>query len=429
MSGQGSSSSDTVVRIEVFLDDASEAVSVLTAPPFRFQLDTSALDPGDHTLRLVRVDAAGGRRDRRIPFQVQHEPAVEVRGLEDGATVSGRVEIDVVAPAAAAPEPVRPAGPSLWLYILSTVLILGGIWVFFMLVPIYRNVVGQPSTEASAPAAQPSGPPVDQTLLKAGETLYGSDCAACHKPSGEGMPPTFPALAGNSFLSEAPAVVKKVYEGGGSMPGHPSYTAEDLAAIATYVRNTWGNNFGGVSVSDAASAEPQASNPSGSAAQPSGSAGGASSGAASGGQATSGGAAGGGGTPAGSNTPTGSTSAPLATAGTGASSSAQQSAGGNEQALMTAGQKLYDADCASCHQASGAGIPPTFPGLAANDFLKDPAATVRRIFDGKGTMPPHPSYTAEDLAAVTTYIRESFGNSYGPVSVQEASRAAPKAGQ
>ena len=493
MSGKGSSSSDTVVRIEVYLDDATEAVSVLTAPPFRFQLDSSALEQGDHTLRLVRIDAAGGRRERRIPFHVQHEPIVEVRGLEDGATVSGRVDIDVVAPAAAPREPVEPAGPSLWLYVLSTVLVLGGIWAFFMLVPIYSRVVAPPSTEAAAPASQPSGPPVDQTLLKAGETLYASDCASCHKPSGEGMPPTFPALAGNSFLSDASAVVKKVYEGGGSMPSHPSYTAKDLAAVATYVRNTWGNSYGGVSVSDAAGAEPKASNPAASAAQPSAPSGGsasggtasggststgststgaastgaasggsassgssssgspssgsASSGSATGGQAPSGGAAGssGNGSTSGStsgNANGGSTggsaagtagssastgSAPSASSGSAASGG--QAAGGNEQALLSDGKQLYDSDCASCHQPSGAGIPPTFPALAGNDFLQDPAAVVQRIFDGKGTMPPHPSYTAKDLAAVASYIRESFGNSYGPVSVQEAGQAAPKAGQ
>ena len=94
---------------------------------------------------------------------------------------------------------------------------------------------------------------------------------------------------------------------------------------------------------------------------------------------------------------------------------------------MQAGQKLYTADCAGCHQPNGAGLPPTFPALAGNSFLSDPVAVVQRIFDGKGTMPSHPSYSAKDLADVATYIRNSWGNAFGPVSTDQAAKAAPKA--
>ncbi len=414
MSGQGSSSSDTVVRIEVYLDDGTEAVRVLTAPPFRFQLDTAELAEGAHTVRLVRIDAAGGRRERRIPFTVQHESAVEVRGLEPGATVSGRIDVDVVAPAAPPPPAARPSGPPNWLYVLATIIVLGGIWVFFMVVPIYSHVVSPPEASGGGSTAQAAGPPVDQALLKAGDTLYSSDCAACHKPTGEGMPPTFPALAGNSFLSDASAVVKKVYEGGGAMPSHPSYTTEDLAAVATYIRNTWGNSFGGVSVADAASAEPKASSPASTPAT---------------GTATSTATSPATGTATSTATSPATGTATSTSTSTATATPAGQAAGAGTQAMMSAGKTLYDSDCASCHQPNGAGIPPTFPALAGNAFLSDATAVVQRIFDGKGTMPAHPSYTAKDLAAVATYVRNAFGNSYGAVTLQEASQAAPKAGQ
>jgi len=394
VSWQGSSSSDAAVRVEVFLDDRPEAVQVLTAPPFRFQLDTSALAEGDHTLRLVRVDAAGRRRERTVPFTVEHGPGIAVLGLEAGATVSGRVDVDVVTPASAPPSPAPVRGPATWLYVLLTVLILGGIWVFFMVVPIYSSLVPAPS-EAAAGSSQAAGPPVDQTLLKAGGQLYTSDCASCHKPTGEGMPPTFPALAGNSFLSDAAATVKLIYEGSGAMPSHPTYTTTQLAAVATYVRNTWGNSYGGVSVADAAAAAPKAS---------------------SGGGASSGGAS-----SSGTSTPAPSAPAPS----TPSSSSAAATAGTSD--AMQAGQKLYTADCAGCHQPNGAGMPPTFPALAGNNFLSDPAAVVQRIFEGKGTMPSHPSYTAKELADVATYIRNSWGNAFGPVSTDQAAQAAPKA--
>lgn len=438
MTEPGSSSSDRVVRIEVFLDDRPEAVQIVTAPPFRFQLDTTGLDEGAHSLRVVRIDASGGRRERRIPFHVEHASDVEVRGLEPGATVSGSVEVDVVVPPPPAASLPKPKGPPTWLYLLMTVLILGGIWVFFMVVPIYSNLVPAPS-EGGSTASAPStpAPPVDAALLKAGEQLYTSDCAACHKPSGEGMPPTFPALAGNSFLSDATATVKRIYEGSGAMPSHPSYSAKMLAEVATYIRNTWGNAYGGVSVADAAAAEPSASNTG--AAPASGSAPAASSTGSSG--ASAGSAAG----SSSETTPSDSTSStsaatPSSSAGSTASgASAQPSttapaaaaapSGGIDKATMDAGEQLYEAQCTSCHQANGAGLPPTFPALAGNAALSDATAVVQRIFDGKGIMPAHKTLNVQQLADVATYVRNSWGNAFGPVTAEQAAQAAPKAAQ
>jgi cytochrome c oxidase subunit II len=419
VSAEGSSSSDAAVRIEAYLDDRPEAVQVLTAPPFRFQLDTASLEEGEHTLRLVRIDAAGRRRERRIPFTVEHQPGLVVRGLEPGATVTGRVDVDVVTPRPAAPPPTvsTAKGPPAWLYVLSTVLILGGIWVFFMLVPMYSAIVSKPASSATASSgASASAPPVDQQLLKTGEQLYGSDCAACHKPSGEGNPPTFPALAGNSFLSDPTAVVKRVYDGAGAMPSHHSYTATQLAAVATYIRNTWGNSYGGVSVDVASKAVPAASKGSG-ASSTSGT--GSSSGSSSGSSAS------------GSSTPASSSSSSSSSSSTSSSTSqaGASSATTASSDAMQAGKKLYTSECQGCHQPNGAGMPPTFPALAGNDFLSNASAVMQRIFDGKGAMPSHHSFTAKELADVATYIRNSFGNDYGPVSVDQAKQAVPKAAQ
>jgi len=430
VSGQGSSSSEAAVRVEVYLDGRPEAVQVLTAPPFRFKLDTAALEEGDHTLRLVRLDAAGRRRERTIPFTVERGPGLEVRGLEPGATVTGRVDIDVVTPAgtptagsapASAAAPIR--GPATWLYVLATVLILGGIWLFFMIVPIYSSLVPAPSTASAG--AQVAGPPVDQALLKSGEQLYTSDCASCHKPSGEGMPPTFPALAGNSFLSDASAVVKRIYDGSGAMPSHHSYSATQLAAVATYVRNTWGNSYGGVSVADASAAAPAAS--SGGAAPATGTSSTASSNAASAAASTGTSSSTASSAPSATSSATSSASTSASTASSATAAPATAPAAASE--AMQAGGKLYSADCEGCHQPNGAGMPPTFPALAGNSFLSDATAVVQRIFDGKGTMPSHPSYTAKELANVATYIRNSWGNSFGPVSADQAAQAAPKAAQ
>jgi mono/diheme cytochrome c family protein len=102
-----------------------------------------------------------------------------------------------------------------------------------------------------APAAQ---------AQDSGEDIYEDNCAQCHQPSGEGNPPAFPALAGNERLEEADLIVRRVHYGYKSMPAFPDLGPEELAAVASYVRTSWGNDFGPLSVPEAgdllASVEP-----------------------------------------------------------------------------------------------------------------------------------------------------------------------------
>ena len=83
------------------------------------------------------------------------------------------------------------------------------------------------------------------------------------------------------------------------------------------------------------------------------------------------------------------------------------------------GQQLYEQHCALCHQDSGAGDPPTFPALRANDQLGDPAQIVRSIKAGTRRMPPFPALTAEEMSSVATYIRNAWANDFGRVTTEE----------
>ncbi|MCU4652689.1 cytochrome c [Roseibacterium sp. SDUM158016] len=85
----------------------------------------------------------------------------------------------------------------------------------------------------------------------------------------------------------------------------------------------------------------------------------------------------------------------------------------NASAILEAGQVLYEANCAMCHQASGAGRPPTFPDLRGNDLLADPYLVVSKISQGLGNMPPFPTLSAEEITAITNYIGTAWGNSFG----------------
>lgn len=83
-------------------------------------------------------------------------------------------------------------------------------------------------------------------LMTLGKKTYIKTCSVCHKPSGEGMPPAFPAIKGGK-ISTGPlkAHIDIVLHGkaGTAMQAFKEQLSdEDLAAVITYQRNTWGNN-------------------------------------------------------------------------------------------------------------------------------------------------------------------------------------------
>lgn len=84
-----------------------------------------------------------------------------------------------------------------------------------------------------------------------GADIYETNCAQCHQPGGQGNPPAFPALAGNDRLSDEALIVRRVHFGYRSMPAFPDLGPEDVAAVASYIRTSWGNAFDTVSEAEA----------------------------------------------------------------------------------------------------------------------------------------------------------------------------------
>ena len=83
-----------------------------------------------------------------------------------------------------------------------------------------------------------------QELLDDGEMVYSNNCAQCHGDNGQGQPGAIPALVGNDFvMAEDPAeVIEVVINGRGGMPGFGGQLSQrEIAAVITYIRNTWGN--------------------------------------------------------------------------------------------------------------------------------------------------------------------------------------------
>ena len=94
------------------------------------------------------------------------------------------------------------------------------------------------------------GNQVSAEVISLGQQVYQSFCVGCHGPSGEGT--VGPALAGNVSLQEARHVLRQIIHGGGAMPAFGSQlTDEQVAAVATFIRNSWENNFGPIDVAQA----------------------------------------------------------------------------------------------------------------------------------------------------------------------------------
>ncbi len=101
-----------------------------------------------------------------------------------------------------------------------------------------------PSTTATAPTA--AAPMSQDALMSEGKELYNTTCSVCHKPDGSGMPPAFPALRGGKIATGATAghidIVLHGKPGTAMQAFGPQLTDEQIAAIITYERNSWGNN-------------------------------------------------------------------------------------------------------------------------------------------------------------------------------------------
>jgi mono/diheme cytochrome c family protein len=106
---------------------------------------------------------------------------------------------------------------------------------------------------------------------------------------------------------------------------------------------------------------------------------------------------------------------------------------------MAAGKAIYAHACIACHEADGSGAPRIYPPLPGNANLQsaDSSSTLRIILDGAetattprapnaGSMPAYAKQLSDqEIADVTNYIRNSWGNAaplVTPAQVRKARR-------
>ena len=106
---------------------------------------------------------------------------------------------------------------------------------------------------------------------------------------------------------------------------------------------------------------------------------------------------------------------------------------------MKKGGELYYTTCAMCHQNSGEGVPDLFPPLAKSDYLMADEAraigipmhglTGKVTVNGKeynSVMPALTQLSDGDIANVITFVRNSWGNSGGPTTLDEVKAVSAK---
>ena len=90
--------------------------------------------------------------------------------------------------------------------------------------------------------------PVSQEVLIAeGASGYRNRCARCHGNNGQGQwygHDAAPRLDGNFARLSVRGISVQVIQGGTYMPPFDSLTDREIAAVATYIRNSFGNNYG-----------------------------------------------------------------------------------------------------------------------------------------------------------------------------------------
>ncbi|MBA2662178.1 MAG: c-type cytochrome [Bradymonadaceae bacterium] len=208
-----------------------------------------------------------------------------------------------------------------------------------------------------------------------GPAIFAARCAVCHGAEGLGAGDQFPTLVGAARVTqdtEKDAHIGIVITGQGVMPPFGGVLNDaEVAAVVNHERTSWGNAGGLVTAEDAARVREALGQPA---------------------------------YPAGGVEPLPSAE------------------------LMTEGQRLYQA-CSTCHGNDGRGLD-IVPNIAQSALvLGEPAGLVSLLDNGRNTerwpgekTPMGRAMADYQVAALLTYIRNSFGNDAGDVQPHDVTR-------
>ena len=291
------------------------------------------------------------------------------------------------------------------------------------------------STPVLLSSKKTAGPAVSQataelTLVEQGKAVY-ANCQPCHQASGLGVAGQFPSLVGADWVTGSEkrlvAILLKGLVGplkvgdavyNGAMPAwEKALSDKKIAAVASYVRATWGNTAPEISEAKVAAAKKEFATrvdpwteadllaiPANAVLE--------------GGAAAAAPAAG---------------SAP-ATAG--------KATGTSGAVDLDAGKAQYLAICVACHQPTGMGLPPVFPPLVKSEYVSgNPERLIAIILNGvmgpievdgkpyNNMMPAQGAVlTDSKISQVASFVRSSFGGGASPITPEQVAEARKKYG-
>ncbi|MCW5712938.1 MAG: c-type cytochrome [Bauldia sp.] len=201
----------------------------------------------DGTALLVTENAGG-----TLDLLTIEGDAVTVETIQDGFTqATGVAQIGNIAYVVEARFDVlfNPAAPPVGVFSAKAV-------------PLPADAAAAPAAPAAAaaPAAPAAEDPaaVMAALMTDGQRLYVAQCQACHGDQGQGGIGF--ALVNSPVVSRAGATINQIIQG---YPNHgmPEFGSRlnnaQIAAISTYIRNSWGNAYGVVTPAMVGQVRPQ----------------------------------------------------------------------------------------------------------------------------------------------------------------------------
>jgi len=79
-------------HISLFIDDDTQPIAKLKTP-IQFELDTTKLTDGEHTLKIVSQSPSGKEGLKKIKFTVRNGPAIAVEGIANNEIVDGVIPL------------------------------------------------------------------------------------------------------------------------------------------------------------------------------------------------------------------------------------------------------------------------------------------------------------------------------------------------
>ncbi|SDE03776.1 c-type cytochrome [Ruegeria marina] len=87
--------------------------------------------------------------------------------------------------------------------------------------------------------------------------------------------------------------------------------------------------------------------------------------------------------------------------------------------VMEEGAALYKKNCRFCHGTNGT----SGKRLAGNEMLADSDYVATVILTGPGYMTPFEEHLSdEEIALITTYVRNAWGHAYGPMQADDVAQ-------